>query len=286
MTNTNCLTMENVLGFLLDIPGWVLGIRSILKARESLLNSWNDAQAEAFRKSRLNDNRVIATSGSMMLTASVTLLSHTSASQTHPATHCFLLIGAVFSILAVQHALEQSRVLSLLVNPSDLRHWLRGQWSWADKGSSRDAELASSHSEKDHWRGVLAASIPAVFSSLAFHSVMVGCGIHLGTVRSPDDKISPPLRKRPQFIVFIIFLSLAFPDLILGLPMSSQTQGNIHCKHSPQEISRHRIKPTMFTAEAETSNPPQAINRRVPRLKAFSHPILAWKDEGVGLKAT
>ncbi|PYH81181.1 hypothetical protein BO82DRAFT_96296 [Aspergillus uvarum CBS 121591] len=170
-----------------------------------------------------------------MIAASVALLSHTSASQTHPATHCFLLFGIVFSILGVQHALKESRVLALLVKPSDLKDWVRrgtlggdenniktnnssttqsqGQGLSGQQSSQQSpgrAEAGGSQSSRVQERGALAASIPGAFSSFAFHSVLVGCGVHLGTVRSPDDKTSPPLRNRPQFIAFIIALGIGY----------------------------------------------------------------------------
>lgn len=171
-----------------------------------------------------------------MIAASVALLSHTSASQTHPATHCFLLIGIVFSMLGVKHALEVSRVLSLLVKPSDLKDWvtrgtLRGDQNNTRTNNSsttqsqhqgpidRQSYLQSigqaeaggtSASEGEKEPGSVAALIPGAFSCFAFRSVLVGCVMHLGTVRSPDNKTSPPLRNRPQFIAFIIALGIGY----------------------------------------------------------------------------
>ncbi|RAH80318.1 hypothetical protein BO86DRAFT_400865 [Aspergillus japonicus CBS 114.51] len=216
---------------------WLFGDKSISEAQKRLLKSTDDAEAEAFRKALLNDNRLLATSGSIMIAASVALLSHTSASQTHPATHCFLLFGIVSSILGVQHALEESRVLSLLVKPSDLKDWVRKGTLRGDRNDTKtwnNSLTTQSHgqglsgqqisqqspghaeaggaqgSEGQEERGGLAASIPGAFSSFAFHSVVVGCLVHLGTVRSADDKTSPPMQKRPQFLAFIIALGIGY----------------------------------------------------------------------------
>ncbi|RAH69828.1 uncharacterized protein BO66DRAFT_471757 [Aspergillus aculeatinus CBS 121060] len=279
---------------------WLFGDRSISKTRYRLLCCNDDAKTEAFRKTLLNDNRLLATSGSMMTASSVALLSHASASQTHPATHCFLLFGVVFSMIAVQHALNQSRVLSLLVKPSDLRAWLRAGTLRGDRNNTETNTNNSSTTESrgqglsgqpssqqsldraeaggtqgsdgKEESGASATSIPGALSSFAFHSVMVGCVVHLGTVRSPDDKTSPPLRNRPQFIAFIIALGIGYllhKCYSVGLPT----------EYTNPRVGRHRIKPTMFTAEAERSNASQAITRRGSRLNMFGHPILARKDE-------
>ncbi|OJK01955.1 hypothetical protein ASPACDRAFT_1853984 [Aspergillus aculeatus ATCC 16872] len=242
--------------------------------------------------------KVIDELGSIMIAASVALLSHTSASQTHPATHCFLLVGIVFSILGVQHALEESRVLSLLVEPSDLKDWVRRGTLRGDKNNTPTINSSTTQSRAQgpsgqrsspqspgqaeaggiqdsggqERRRSLAAAMPGAFSSFALHSVMVGCGVHLGTVRSPDHKTSPPLRDRPQFIAFIIALGI-------GYSLHKLYSVGLHKDWGEGSMGRHRIKPTTFTAEAERSNASQAINRRGSRLNMFGHPILARKDE-------
>ncbi|KAJ5629981.1 hypothetical protein N7528_003638 [Penicillium herquei] len=131
--------------------------------------------------------------------------SDTVAIAAHWTAQGFLIFSLVASIISVYFASAQQKTLSRLLNPEDIRFWIRR------KEPDLDSNPVDLNFRIPSAAAVLTVSAPNALLSLAVHSFLIGFGIYLGCVWINElEESSTKSGKRAIFITYITTASICY----------------------------------------------------------------------------
>jgi hypothetical protein len=135
---------------------------------------------------------MISVSAAIVAQISITAFSLNLLSQTHWVARALFIVSLTLSLMAVYYASTQQRILGRLLDPKQIRNWIRGygvQHAVCDPEEWNPSSLSDKLKQDDILRricftpsvyAVLTISAPQVLLSAALLSLLIGFGIYLG----------------------------------------------------------------------------------------------------------
>lgn len=193
-------------------------------------------------------------------------------SQAHWTAQGFFTFSLVASVISVYHASARQKALSRLLNPEDIRIWIRRKEADTDPLQTHFGGFPSV-------AAVLTVSAPNALLSLAVHAFLVGLGIYLGFIWTKGLNLPSTVSdNRAVFITYIVSLFICYCIYaISNIAVSGQTD--------EQVLFRKLVdRAQSISTTTDTTSSPVNTSDRQPRFQDSSFQLQQLLRESARLK--
>lgn len=193
-------------------------------------------------------------------------------SRAHWTARGFITFSLVASVVSVYYASAQQKQLSRLLNPEDIKIWIRRNERTPNSWQTHFGGFPSAAT-------VLTVSAPNALLSLAVHAFLIGFGIYLGFVWTESlDQSSTPSDNRAIFVTYIVGVSVCYSLYALSnIAASGESDEKVLLG---KLLQKAHARPT---TDDTPSNPVNASDKE-PRFQNYSYEIQHIFRESAQLK--
>jgi hypothetical protein len=191
---------------------------------------------------------------------SITALSLDYLSQTHWIARGFLVFSIISSLIAVYYATTQQRTMGRLLQPTQVRGWIRGQLPpRSDPKDYQPAQSPSTSISDDFMRAcftpsvasVMTMSAPKILLSTSLLTLILGMGVYFGFIWTRDlDIDAQPGDSRNVMVMYLVSIVTCFMVYLLsGLIQDSDptTEKRILLEYMKDYVDTHTDATVQWT---------------------------------------